>query len=599
MVFARALNRFKNELQLLRRFYTYVKPYRGAFMLAMLTTMPLGAIDGVIAYSLKIFIDTFQSEKSMEAVNGVPFLIAGFSLLYGAVYYLSEYLNGKVGSQILCGLRRAMFTSLQRMDLGFFDRNTTGNVLARYFHDPQNVYKNLINATRQLMMRLSSALFLCVTLILTAWQLAAVAIGILFLILYPVSLVRNTVRRFSQDSLNANSEFMTFFNDTVTGIQLIHSYNLAPFRQSQFEKKQRYLYDRTMKQAKITGWLKPVMHLIAAAGIGLVIWLGGMMVQEDMITTGSFVAFVAAMMMLYNPVKNLGNLFINLHTAIHALERVIETVDSRPAVQDRPDAVVLDAIRQDIVFDDVSFSYRRKNQRKKAIRHVDTVFRVGEKVALVGPSGGGKSTLIKLILRFYDVDKGRILVDGRDIRDLAQASLRRHISLVTQDNYLFQGTIRDNLLLGDPEATDEDLWAALEKACLADTIRERPDGLDAEIGDRGMQLSGGQRQRLAIARAFLKDAAVLILDEATSALDNESETLVYRAMETLMEGRTVIIIAHRLATVRNVDRILVIDGGRVVEAGRHETLLAGKGVYASLYNAQFEGLTAEPGMAVS
>jgi subfamily B ATP-binding cassette protein MsbA len=330
------------------------------------------------------------------------------------------------------------------------------------------------------------------------------------------------------------------------------------------------------------------MHLISSVGIALIIWQGSLMVVREELTTGAFVSFIAAMLLLYNPIKNLGGNIVSAQQSLVVSGRIFGLLDKKLTVDDKPNAVELKGIQHGITFENVCFFYDYERPDRLVLRDINLSIRKGETVALVGPSGGGKTTIVNLIPRFYDVVIGHIKIDGVDIHDYTLASLRSQIAVVFQDNFLFHGTIYDNLMIGKPDATEEELHQALKKAYLLDFVNSLEKGLETHIGERGVMLSGGQRQRIAIARAFLKNAPIVIMDEATSALDNESEAIVQKAMEALMEDRTVIVIAHRLSTIRNVDRIIVIANGRVAEEGTHESLLQQDGIFAKLYRTQFD-----------
>jgi len=319
-------------------------------------------------------------------------------------------------------------------------------------------------------------------------------------------------------------------------------------------------------------------------GIAVIIWLGSYLIVTKAITPGAFVSFITALIMLYNPIKSIGNNFNSVQMSLLAMERVFDILESVPAIRDEKNAKKLEKIKKTIEFKDVCFEYV---QGKPVLKHINFKANVGQTIAFVGNSGGGKSTIVSLLPRFYDVQSGSIMVDGENIKHFQVNSLRDHIAMVFQDNFLFKGTIRDNIMLGKPDATEEEVEKAVKSACLEDFVKSLDKGLDTEIGERGVLLSGGQKQRIAIARAFLKNAPIVILDEATSALDNKSEAIVQQAIDNLMTDRTVFVIAHRLSTVRHADKIIVINNGEIVEEGNHEQLVEKPdGAYAALYKMQ-------------
>lgn len=328
------------------------------------------------------------------------------------------------------------------------------------------------------------------------------------------------------------------------------------------------------------------MHFIVSLGIAIIIWLGSYLIVNHEISAGSFVSFITALIMLYNPIKAIGNNYNSVQMALMAMERVFNLLDSQPAIRSKPDAKLLEKVEHNIVYQDVSFEYLRQ---KPVLKNINLEISVGQTIAFVGNSGGGKTTLVNLLPRFYDVNSGTIKIDGEDIRNFELNSLRDKIAIVFQDNFLFAGTIRDNILLGRENATADEINRAVKNACLDEFIKTLDKGLDTQIGERGVLLSGGQKQRIAIARAFIKDAPIVILDEATSALDNKSEAVVQTAIDNLMKDRTVLIIAHRLSTVRNADKIVVVNYGEIVETGSHEELInRADSIYASLYRAQLK-----------
>jgi subfamily B ATP-binding cassette protein MsbA len=341
-----------------------------------------------------------------------------------------------------------------------------------------------------------------------------------------------------------------------------------------------------MKMVQRTGILSPLMHFVVSLGIALVIWVGSWLILSHQITAGNFVSFVAALVLLYNPIKGIGNSFNNVQIALMAMERVFELMNTIPAVKDAEDAEELQTINGAIEYDHVGFSYI---EGKPVLQNITLKINKGETVALVGNSGGGKSTFVSLLPRFYDVTEGQIRINGKDIRNYTLRSLRENIAVVFQDNYLFAGTIRENIILGKKDTSEEELQQAVKAAYVDAFIKDLPNGLDTQIGERGVLLSGGQKQRIAIARAFLKNAPIVILDEATSALDNKSEAEVQKAIDNLMADRTVIVIAHRLSTVRHADKIVVINNGIIAETGTHEALINDtNSIYGALYHAQMK-----------
>ena len=382
---------------------------------------------------------------------------------------------------------------------------------------------------------------------------------------------------------------LTLYNETSAGNRIIRSFTLEDTMMSKFKYSAKFLFGMGMKMVRDTNWLSPMMHVVSAIGVAIVIWYGGHLIVTQQITSGTFVSFLAALIMLYTPLKSIGNNYVQIQTSILAVERIYQMIDTPTMAEEESDSKkelkTLEGVNSSLEFKDVSFGY---NSEKMVLEKLNFKIAKGQKIALVGNSGGGKTTVCSLIPRLYEICSGQILIDGCDIRDFSIESLRKNISVVFQDNFLFTGTIRQNILMGNPEATEEELREACKNACLDEFLAKLPQGIDTPIGEKGILLSGGQKQRVAIARAFIKNAPLVILDEATSALDNKSEKIVQEALDNLMKNKTVIVIAHRLSTIIDSDKIMVINDGQIVESGSHDELLASDGAYSALYKSQFK-----------
>jgi subfamily B ATP-binding cassette protein MsbA len=469
---------------------------------------------------------------------------------------------------------------MQAQDVWHFDLNTSGSVIQRYFYDPHIVQLYLLTNVKQILTRFVSSLSLITVLWVTSWKLALVATVMLCVTLLPSTKIRNVIRKATTHANDLTGDLLSMYTETIGGIRLIQSYNLAESRKSLFVRQQRYLFSQVMRLIKAQGWLTPSMHIISSLAVAVIIWMGSYLVISKELSTGAFVSFLAALILLYNPIKNLGSSILSTQIALLAASRVFDILDSPPTRLELMEGIQLLAPVGDIRFENVCFSYLNDHP---VLEDINLHIRENETVAFVGESGGGKTTLVNLLLRFYDVWDGAISIGGRDIRSINMASLRQHISLVTQDSFLFNTTIRKNILVGKANADETELWQVLEKVGLDKFIKKLPNGLETIVGDRGTALSGGQRQRITIARALLKDAPIVVLDEATSALDNESEHFIQQAIQDLMKSKTVIIIAHRLSTIQQADRVVVIGGGRILEQGSPQNLCNSKGVYHRLY----------------
>lgn len=585
-IFAKLKEKF-NSLYIVQNYSNilpYVKPYWWRALLSVLITIPIGSMDAVIAWSLKPYMDVVMVEKSTYATNYIPILIIVFSCLQSLLNYAATYLNTWVGRKIANDVKMDLFDKLMMNDATFFDNTTSGQILFRYNNDVDMACNGLLSNLKLFTTRVFSSVSLVFVLFYNSWQLALIAVVVLFGALYPLTTVRRRIKSVMDKTIFSGAAVMSHYNETYSGNRIIASYNLYQYQRRRFQETLRTMFKLGIKMIQRTGMMSPLMHFIVSLGIAAVIWTGSYLIVNHQISAGNFVSFITALIMLYNPIKSIGNNYNNVQMALMAMERVFAALKHQPRICNKPGAKELKTIAKDIRYENVSFEYVRG---KPVLKNINLTINVGQTIAFVGNSGGGKTTLVNLLPRFYDVQSGKILVDGIDIRDFELNSLRNQIAEVFQDNFLFEGTIRDNILLGKEDASEAEIETAVQNACLNEFIKTLDNGLDTYIGERGVLLSGGQKQRIAIARAFIKNAPVVILDEATSALDNKSEAVVQQAIENLMKDRTVFIIAHRLSTVRNADRIVVVNYGEIAEIGTHDELMNKEnGVYASLYKSQ-------------
>ena len=564
--------------------YPYVKPYWKRALLAVLITIPGGALDAAIPWALKNYMDSISNGKASALTEIMPLLIIGFTLLQSSFTYIATYLNAWVGAKISNGLKFDLFKKLMRCDAAFFDQTESGMVQMRFNGDVDTACTGLLNNLKMFTTRISTSLALIAALLMISWQLAMVAIGVLLIALYPLTTIRKKISDLSEKSVSAGGAVASQYIESYNGNRIISSYNLYDYQEMKFTKILSETFKIMIKMVQRTGILSPIMHFVVGCGIALIIFTGNHLISEGTLTAGGFVAFTTSVIMLYQPIKSIGNDFNSVQMSFLAMERVFNILHMPPEVKSKSNARILKNISDKIEYKNVSFEYEKN---RPVLRNVDLEIKLGETVAFVGNSGGGKTTLVNLLPRFYDVTDGKILIDGKNIRNLNINSLRDKISVVFQDNFLFNGTIRENILLGKKDATKEELQSAIKSACLDEFIGGLKKGLNTKIGERGVLLSGGQKQRVAIARAFIKNAPIVILDEATSALDNKSEAIVQKAIDNLMKNKTVLVIAHRLSTVRNADKIVVVNHGEIAEIGTHSQLIRKKnGIYSSLYNAQ-------------
>lgn len=568
------------------KMWKYVKPYWVRALIAIVITIPIGAMDAVIAWALKPYMDVVMLEKGASYTTYIPLLIIGFTLLQSAFNYIATYLNTWVGQKISMGLKLDLYKKLLRFNASYFDNKDSGQILYRFNNDVDLSCSGLLSNLKLFTTRLFSMLSLIGVLIYNSWQLAIVAIIVLIGALYPLTTVKRRIKGIMDKTVFSGAAVTTQYNETYQGNRIITSYNLYDYQASKFSEKLQSCFKLGIKMVQRTGILSPMMHFVVSVGIAVVIWFGSHLIVTQTITPGSFVSFIAALIMLYTPVKAIGNNFNSVQMALLAMDRVFTIMDETPAIIDKKGAVPLPKVQNNIEYKNVNFSYTKG---KPVLKNVNLNIKKGQTIAFVGNSGGGKTTLVNLLPRFYEITSGSISIDGKNIKDYTLDSLRDNIAIVFQDNFLFSGTIRENILLGKKDATQEEIDRAIKNACLDEFISSLDKGLDTDIGERGVLLSGGQKQRIAIARAFIKNAEIVILDEATSALDNKSEAVVQQAVDNLMKDRTVFIIAHRLSTVRNADKIVVVNYGEIVEQGSHQELIdAPNSVYASLYKTQLK-----------
>lgn len=561
----------------------YAKPYWFRAALAVLITIPTGMMDAVIAWSLKPFMDVVLVEKQTGWTMYIPLMIVIFSVLQALFTYIATYMNTWVGNKIALDIKRKLFNKLMHSDAAFFDCGNSGDVLFRFNNDAEAACSGLLSNMKLFTTRLFSSLSLIAVLFYNSWQLAIVAVIVMFGALMPLTKVRKRLKKVVCKDANALASLLTHYNEVYNGNRIITAYNLYDFCKEKFVKSINEVFSLGIQIVTKLGIITPIMHVISSFGIAFVIWYGSYLIVNNEITVGNFASFITSLVMLYNPIKSIGNNYNGVIFSLMAVERVFEKLNNVPTIRNNEKAKIIEHCKGNICYKNVSFEYVAD---KPVLKNVNLNIKSGQTIALVGNSGGGKTTISSLLPRFYDVKSGSITLDGINIKDLDINNLRDNIAIVFQDNFLFGGTIRENILFGRQDISEQQLQQAIHSACLDEFINTLKDGLDTQIGERGVLLSGGQKQRIAIARAFIKNAPILILDEATSALDNKSEAVVQHAIDNLMKDRTVMVIAHRLSTVRNADCIVVINDGQIVEKGSHDELLKKKGAYAALYRTQ-------------
>ena len=569
----------------LSRILPYFRPYLFRTFLALGLAIPIGALDAVIALALKPYMDIVMLNKQIHSTWYIPFLIILFTTIQGSLNYLATYMNDLVGGRVTNDLKIDLYTKLMRQSSYFFDKQTSGKVLKAYNNDADKSCSGLLSNMKSCISRLFSSVSLIGVLFYNSWQLAIIAVSVLTCAMIPLMKMKSAIKDVYNRSEGENAKVLTTYNEAFGGNKIIAAYNLYDLNSKKFSELVHNVFNLKMKITQHVGWLSPMMHIIVSVGIGAVIGLGSYFIVKGSLTAGQFVSFITALIMLYTPIKGLGNNAKNMTTCLCAMDRVVSKLDKKTGFQDKKDAVDFPKFSEKITFDDVSFYYKKDVY---VLHNISFEVKKGETIALVGNSGGGKTTIVNLLPRFYNTKGGDIKIDGTSIYKIKIDDLRANIAVVFQDNFLFEGTIRDNIMIGNLNATKEELQQAIKNSYLDDFINSLEKGLDTPIGERGVLLSGGQKQRIGIARAFLKNAPILVLDEATSALDNQAEHIVQQAIDNLMKDRTVFVIAHRLSTIQNADKIAVINHGYLTEMGTHDELLGiPNGEYKKLYDMQF------------
>lgn len=589
-----------NYKYLLGKIFPYIKPVLPRAIINLIIAVPLGLLDGVVALALKPYLDfvvngnpehtwnffgiSIHSQAFLAAI--IPFGIVGFALFQGVLKYLSNYLTDWTGQKISMSLKKDLFKKLTSMDPQFFDVNSSGIVLTRFLSDPDTASRNIIDMLKSFIATFFGLIGLVGVLLYNSWKLAIIGVTIMAIAITPVTLIRKRIKKVSNATMVVGGNMTTNFNETFAGNKIMTAYNLQEDQNQKFDNQILEQFHLAMSLTKRVGWMSPIMYFVCSIGIALVMAYGNHLILSGQMTAGSFASFVTSLLLLYKPTKTLGNTLTNLQGVFVAMSRVFELFDLKPQIHSPANPVKLNGLNSSIDFKNVNFEYEQDTPVLKDFSlHVNK----GETIALVGNSGGGKSTVVSLLPRFYDVTSGEIDFDGVDIRNFNLDELRQNISFVFQDNFLFSGTIKENILMGNEHATEEEIKKVVAMAHLDEFAHSLENGLDTFVGERGTTLSGGQRQRVAIARAMLKDAPIVILDEATSALDNKSEAIVQKALDNLIQNKTVFVIAHRLSTIKNADRIAVVDEGKLAELGTHEELMnIENGKYRYLYEMQFK-----------
>jgi len=549
----------------------------------MACMLVVGVTTSALAFLVKPALDEIFLKRNADMLKLIPLAVIGIYLVKGTCNYFQTVLMNFIGQRIVADLRAELYRKIQLQSLAFFTKNPTGVLMSRITNDVGFIQGAVSEAVTALLKDSFTLLCLVIVIFYRDWQLAIVAMFVFPLAVYPIAKFGQKMRQIATRAQVTLGSLTSLLQETISGTRIVKAFGMEAHENKRFSVENERLFRLSLKSISINAVSSPLMEFLGGLGISAIIFYGGYQVIHGQSTPGTFFSFLTALIMLYEPVKRLTNVNNTIQQGIAGAERVFSIMDLVPDIRNRPDAVSLPRISREIEIRNVTFRY----EEAPVLKNINLRILTGEAVAFVGMSGGGKTTLVNLIPRFYDVTTGMILIDGQDIRNVTVESLRGQIAIVTQQTILFNDTVRSNIAYGDISKTENQIVEAAKAAHAHDFILRLPKGYETVIGEQGTKLSGGERQRISIARALLKNAPILILDEATSSLDSEAEIEVQDALENLMKGRTTLVIAHRLSTIRNADRIIVLVNGEIREEGTHETLLSRHGEYSRLYIMQF------------
>ena len=573
-----------SEKQTIRRILATIKPYRLTLAISMVSMTMVAALSGAQAWMVKPLLDKIFFEQDRNTLDLLPLALVLIFLVKGVFYYLYTVLLEKVGQGVIRDLRERIFAHLHALPIAYFHQTPTGELISRVVSDITLIQYAVSQALVGIVKDLLQAVSLLGVIFFMNWQLASMSMIFLPLAVIPIILFGRLHRLYSNQSQETMAIISNILHETIAGNRIVKAFCMEKYEAGRFGKAVNRLFQIIVNDTKVRNFSHAMMEFLGGVFVAFVIWYGGHQVLKGNSTPGTFFSFLTALVMIYEPIKSLSRVNSTVQQGMAAAVRVFSILDITPAITDRPGALTAKPLKDAIEFRDVSFTY---DTGATVLSHINLTVKRGECLALVGTSGAGKTTLVNLVPRFFEVSSGQVLLDGHDLRDLTLASLRGQIAMVTQQTILFNDTVRNNIAYGDPDRSEADIIEAARAAHALDFIKKLPEGFDTIIGESGAKLSGGQQQRVSIARALLKNAPILILDEATSSLDTESEREVQKALENLMKNRTTFVIAHRLSTIRNADRIIVMQNGKIVEEGAHEELLARQGAYETLHRMQF------------
>lgn len=570
---------------MMKRFFSYYKPYKGLFFLDFSCAVIVAILELGFPLAVNLVVDQLLPTGNWQWISWACLGLFVIYVINSVLHFIVTYWGHKLGINIETDMRKKMFDQLQRLSFRFYDNQKTGNLMSRMSNDLFEIGELAHHGPEDLFiafMTLAGAFALMLNI---HWQLAIITfIVVPFLAFIAIYFNRKMVRTFRQ-MMSSLADYNARVEDSLGGIRVVQAFTNEEYEKKLFAKTNEQFRQTKLSSYKIMAWNTSTSYMLMRLLVVFVLVCGTWFVLNGGLSYGEFIAFILLTNVFLGPIQKINQVIESYPKGIAGFKRYVEIIDLEPDVADREGAIEVETLCGNIQYRNVSFGYEPD---KLVLNNINLSIRAGETVAFVGPSGAGKTTICSLLPRFYDVLEGSITIDGIDIRDMTLASLRKQIGIVQQDVFLFTGTIRENIAYGKLDASDEEIWQAARRAQLDEFIREQPLGLDTVIGERGVKMSGGQRQRLSIARMFLKNPPILVLDEATSALDTETEGAIQQALAELSRGRTTLIIAHRLATIKNADRIVVVTEEGIAEEGRHDQLIAAGGIYSRLHEAQFQ-----------
>jgi subfamily B ATP-binding cassette protein MsbA len=553
---------------------------------------PSSGSDNILLFTIPnthhtIYLQRFVPSHFHNAWTVVAFAFVASTILKSLFDYAGTYLVNYAGYGLITDLRNSLYNSVLRRSAAFFQRNTTGTLVSTIVSDVERVQFAMSSVLAEFLQQFFTFVFTAGVVIVLGKKLAWLLLLFVPVIIFSATKIGRRVRHTTRRGQDHLADIQNILHETITGNRVVKAFSMEAWEFARFRKAAQRLFRANLRSVAAAAISSPLMDIFGAIAIALLLLLGRDQIVHGWMTPGIFVAFIIAVFKLYDPVRKFALFHNSFQQALGASSEIFKFMDIRDEIAEKPGAPSLPPFSRKISFDDVSFCYETEEGPREVLRNINLEVKAGEILALVGSSGAGKSTLVSLVPRFFDVSSGKIAIDGYDLRDVSVASIRSQIGVVTQETVLFNDSLRNNIAYGQPAISQKEVEAAARAALAHDFIMELPSGYDTVIGEKGVRLSGGERQRIAIARALLKNAPILILDEATSALDSESEALVQSALQNLMTGRTVVVIAHRLSTVRRADRIVVLENGTIADIGSHEELMQKLGTYRRLYDLQF------------